>query len=59
MHAVALGNQLCNQYGLDTISCGATIAFAMECFSNGLLTLEDTGGIDLSFRKCRVDGQDG
>ncbi len=49
MHAVALGNQLCNQYGLDTISCGATIAFAMECFQNGVLTLEDTGGIDLSF----------
>lgn len=49
MHAVALGNQLCNQYGLDTISCGATIAFAMECFRNGVLTLEDTGGIDLSF----------
>ena len=49
MHAVALGNQLCNQYGLDTISCGATIAFAMECFTNGVLTLEDTGGIDLTF----------
>jgi aldehyde:ferredoxin oxidoreductase len=49
MHAVSLGNQLCNQYGLDTISCGATIAFAMECFENGLLTLEDTGGIDLHF----------
>jgi aldehyde:ferredoxin oxidoreductase len=49
MHAVALGNQLCNLYGLDTISCGATIAFAMECFENGLLTLQDTGGIDLHF----------
>ncbi len=59
MHAVALGNQLCNQYGLDTISCGATIAFAMECFTNGILTLQDTGGIDLSFRKRRVDGQNG
>ncbi len=49
MHAVTLGNQLCNQYGIDTISCGATIAFAMECFENGVLTLEDTGGIDLHF----------
>jgi aldehyde:ferredoxin oxidoreductase len=47
MHAVALCNQLCNLYGMDTISCGATLAFAMECFENGLLTLEDTGGIDL------------
>lgn len=49
MHAVSLANQLCNQYGMDTISCGATIAFAMECFENGTITLEDTGGIDLHF----------
>jgi aldehyde:ferredoxin oxidoreductase len=47
MQAVALCNQLCNLYGMDTISCGATLAYAMECFENGLLTLEDTGGIDL------------
>jgi aldehyde:ferredoxin oxidoreductase len=47
MHAIGLCNQLCNEYGIDTISCGATIAFAMECFENGLLTLQDTGGIDL------------
>jgi aldehyde:ferredoxin oxidoreductase len=49
IHAISYANQLCNQYGMDTISCGATIAFAMECFENGLLTLEDTGGIDLQF----------
>lgn len=49
VHAISLANQICNQYGLDTISCGATIAFAMECFENGLITLEDTGGIDLHF----------
>ncbi len=49
MHAVALGNQLCNQYGLDTISTGATIAFAMECYENGLITKVDTEGIDLRF----------
>lgn len=49
MHAVSLANQLCNQYGLDTISTGATIAFAMECFENGVIGLEDTGGIDLHF----------
>jgi aldehyde:ferredoxin oxidoreductase len=49
LSAVALANQLCNQYGLDTIAAGATIAFAMECFENGLLTLQDTGGIDLHF----------
>ncbi|HEY9076678.1 MAG TPA: aldehyde ferredoxin oxidoreductase family protein [Anaerolineaceae bacterium] len=49
LSAVSLANQICNMYGLDTISCGATIAFAMECFENGLLTLEETGGIDLRF----------
>ena len=49
LNAVALANQLCNQYGIDTISCGATISFAMECFENGLLTTQDTGGIELQF----------
>ena len=49
LNAISLANQLCNQHGLDTISCGATIAFAMDCFEHGHLTLEDTGGIDLHF----------
>jgi len=40
-------NEWCNRYGMDTISCGATIAFAMEAFEKGLITREDTGGIDL------------
>ena len=40
---------LCNDLGLDTISCGSTIAFAMECFERGILTGEETGGLDLSF----------
>ena len=47
--AIAKANELCNAYGLDTISTGMTIAFAMECFENGLLTEDDTGGLDLSF----------
>jgi aldehyde:ferredoxin oxidoreductase len=49
MHAVSLANQICNQNGLDTISVGATIAFAMECFERGILTPDDTGGIELRF----------
>jgi aldehyde:ferredoxin oxidoreductase len=40
-------NFLCNEYGFDTISMGATIAWAMECYSNGVLTKEDLDGIDL------------
>jgi len=49
LSAVCKGNELCNKYGLDTISCGATIAFAMDCFEHGILTKKDTGGIDLRF----------
>lgn len=47
--AVAKANELCNAYTLDTISTGVTIAFAMECFERGLLTREDTDGIELRF----------
>ncbi|MGD8457065.1 MAG: aldehyde ferredoxin oxidoreductase family protein [Anaerolineales bacterium] len=47
--AIAYANQLCNAYGVDTISCGATIAWAMDCFERDLLTTEDTGGIELRF----------
>lgn len=49
LHAIAKASELCNAYSLDTISTGMSIAFAMECFENGLLTLEDTGGIPLEF----------
>jgi aldehyde:ferredoxin oxidoreductase len=46
---VSLANELCNKYGIDTISCGATIAFAMECFEKGLITEKDTDGIKLNW----------
>jgi aldehyde:ferredoxin oxidoreductase len=49
MAAVCYANQLCNAYGIDTITCGATIAFAMECFEKGLIGLEQTGGLELCF----------
>jgi aldehyde:ferredoxin oxidoreductase len=49
MAAVCKGNELCNRYGLDTISTGVSIAFGMECYEAGLLTSADTGGIDLRF----------
>jgi aldehyde:ferredoxin oxidoreductase len=47
--AVAKANEICNRYGMDTISCGATIAWAMELFEAGGLTPEDTGGLELKF----------
>lgn len=40
-------NHLCNDYGMDTISTGATVAFAMECFENGLISSADLDGIRL------------
>jgi aldehyde:ferredoxin oxidoreductase len=49
MNAVTAANYLCNEYGLDTISTGSTIAFAMECFEKGILTREMTGGKDINF----------
>lgn len=51
---VSLANQLCNMYGIDTISCGATIAFAMECYEKGLLSDADTEGLKLNFGNSDV-----
>jgi aldehyde:ferredoxin oxidoreductase len=42
-------NHICNIYGLDTISAGATLAWAIECFENGMLSKGDTGGIELTW----------
>jgi aldehyde:ferredoxin oxidoreductase len=49
LEAIAFANLLCNDYGLDTISTGSTIAFTMECFEKGLLTQEQTDGLDVKF----------
>ncbi len=46
---ISKANELCNKYTIDTISLGGTLAFAMECFEKGLITEEDTGGIELVF----------
>ncbi len=42
-------NEICNRMGLDTISAGCTIAFAIECYENGLITKDDTDGIELKW----------
>jgi len=47
--AICKGNELANAFGLDTISTGATIAWAAECYEKGLITDEDTGGVPLRF----------
>ena len=49
MNAITMANYLCNEYGLDTITAGSSIAFAMECYEKGILTKEQTGGLELKF----------
>ncbi len=46
---IAKANELCNKYTMDTISTGMVIAFAMQCYKEGLLTKKDTGGVELTF----------
>ena len=54
LNAVCKANELCNMYGLDTISCGATIAWTMECYEAGLIDSQDTGGIEIRFGDAEV-----
>lgn len=49
LNAVTMAGYLCNDYGIDTISAGSTIAFAMECFEKGILTEAETEGLALQF----------
>ncbi len=42
-------NDLCNRAGIDTISAGATIAFAIECYENNLISKDDTDGLELTW----------
>ena len=49
LHALARVNQLYAQYVLDSISTGAAIAFAMECYEHGIITKEMTGGLEVTW----------
>ena len=46
---VAIAERICDNYGMDAIEAGVAIAFSMECFEKGILTLEDTEGMELRF----------
>ena len=46
---IIAADKLCDEYGIDTISCGGVIGFAMECFEKGLISQKETGGMQLSF----------
>lgn len=47
--AVVAADQICDEYGIDTMSAGVAVGFAMECFERGLINEKDTGGITLRF----------
>jgi aldehyde:ferredoxin oxidoreductase len=49
MEAITMANYLCNEYGMDTVSAGVSVGFAMECYEKGILTNEQTGGLELKF----------
>jgi len=52
--SINLCNDICNRAGLDTISTGSTVAFAIECFENGLVGPDDTGGIELRWSNAEA-----
>ncbi len=54
LRAISKANEICNAYGMDTISAGMTVAFAMECYENELLSVEDTGGLELRFGNAKA-----
>jgi len=49
INALQYCNHLCNQYGFDVIAAGATVSFAFECYEKGVITKEDTGGLELTW----------
>ncbi len=54
LNAIIEADRLCDDYGLDTISYGGSIAFLMECFQRGLLTKAETGGLDFTFGNAQT-----
>lgn len=49
IEAASIANMLCDRYGLDTVTAGAIIAWAMELYERGIINIEDTHGLDLTF----------
>jgi aldehyde:ferredoxin oxidoreductase len=52
--SIIKANDICNRLGLDTISAGAVVAFAIECYENGIITLKETDGIELTWGNHRA-----
>jgi aldehyde:ferredoxin oxidoreductase len=49
VESIIKANDICNQYGMDTISVGAICAFAIDCYENGVITKADTDGLELTW----------
>jgi aldehyde:ferredoxin oxidoreductase len=54
LESLIVASDICNRYGVDTISAGACIAFTIECYENGILTLEDTDGLEMTWGNHRA-----
>jgi aldehyde:ferredoxin oxidoreductase len=55
IESVAKGNEICDAMGMDTISAGDVVAFAMDLYENGIITKEDTGGLELEFGNSEAE----
>jgi len=54
LDSVIKENDICNRYGMDTISAGAVLAFAVESYERGAITKNDTGGIELTWGNSKA-----
>ena len=54
LEAISKANEICNAYGMDTISAGSIIAFVMDCYESGIIPPEDTSGLDLKFGNAQA-----
>jgi aldehyde:ferredoxin oxidoreductase len=54
LDAIIKGMELCNYYGIDAISAGVVVAFAMDCYENGLLSKKDFDGLEANFGNSEV-----
>jgi len=54
MNTILKANEICNLYGIDTISASSSIAFAIDCYEKGIITGDDTGGIELKWGNDRA-----
>jgi len=49
VEALIKANEICARYGIDTISTGGCVSFAMECYERGVITTADTDGLEMTF----------